>query len=168
VATTRQLTKMYIEKHNAKRTSTESTPMSFKSKLPASTLGLLLDTNQKGTHNEEVIGHSDQDYEGNPDMLTTTGNTRHTVHHPAPIDWPDRVSAQHMRDSDLRKFNTSMIPDQGVVFIDQFPWDMRAASSGLNREKEGQEVSPLTPPPKDYRLSVVVQSPRLWMIHPTC
>jgi len=121
----------------------------------------------EGKCDEEVIAHSDQDYKGNPDILTTTGNMRCTVHPPTPIDWPDRVSAQHMRDSDLRKFNTSMIPDQGVVFVDRFPWDTRAASSGLNREKEGQEGSPLTPPPKDYRPSVVVQSPRSRMMHPT-
>ena len=168
VATARQLAKMYIKKRNAKRTSTESTPMSFKSELPASALGLLLDTDQKGkARDEEVIAHSNQDYEGNPDISTTTGNTRRTVHPPAPIDWPDRVSAQRMRDSDLWKFNTSTIPDQGVVFVDRFPWDTRAASSGLNREKEGQEGSPPTPPPKDYRPSVVVQSPRSRMMHPT-
>jgi len=40
--------------------------MSFKSELPASALRLLLDTDQKGkAHDEEVIDHSDQDYEGN-------------------------------------------------------------------------------------------------------
>ena len=62
----RQLAKMYIKKCNTKRTSTESTPMSFKSELPASALRLLLDTDQKGkAHDEEVIDHSDQDYEGN-------------------------------------------------------------------------------------------------------
>ena len=164
----RQLAKMYVEKRNTKRTSTKSTPMSFKSELPASALGLLLDTDQKGkAHDNEVIDHSDQDYEGNPDMSTTTGNTRRTVHPPAPTNWPDRVSAQCIRDSDLWKFNTSTILDQGVVFIDRFPWDTRAASSGLNREKEEQEGSPPAPPSKDYQPSVVVQSPRSQMIHPT-
>jgi len=167
VAMARQLAKMYIEKCNAK-TSAESTHMSFKSELPASALGLLLDTDQKGkAHDEEVIDHSDQKYEENPDMSTTTGNMRRTVHPPASINWPDRVSTQCMRDSDLWKFNTSMILDQGMVFIDQFPWDTRATSSGLNREKEGQEGSTPTSPPKDYQPSVIVQSPRSQMIHPT-
>jgi len=172
VATAARLAKTYVKNREAKVSSEASTPMSFKSdhlELPPSTLGLFLDTEGTGAaHTEEVTDLNREDGETH-DPSTSTEDTRCTVHPPAPQDWPDRVSAQRARNEDIRKHQRSSIPDQGVVFVDRFPWDSWAASSGQVKEEDETSPGGIPPPlpPKD-RPSVVIQSPKSRMINPTC
>src|SRR6266571_1430478 len=164
VAMAVRLAKTYVKNHKAKATSEASMPMSFKSnhlELPPSALGLFLDSEKTGTtHDEEVNDHNKGDRE-TQDASTSTEGTRRTVHPPAPQDWPERVSAQRARNEDIRRHQRSSIPDQGVVFVDRFPWDSWAASSGQVKQEDKTSPGGVPPPlpPKD-RPSVMIQSPK--------
>ena len=171
VATAAQLAKTYVKNHEAKATSEASTPMSFKSdhlELPPLALGLFMNTEGTGaTQVEEVIDCNEEDKE-TQDPSTSTGDTRHTIHPLAPHDWPDRVSVQCTQNEDIRKHQQSTIPNQGVVFVDQFPWDSWAATGGQVKQEDKTSPGGIPPPlPPEDQPSIMIQSPKSRTALPT-
>lgn len=91
---------------------------------------------ERGRSNIEIMVSS-----GPTDSTSQESGTRPPFNRPPPTEWGRRVESQRERNEALERGEETDIPDQGVTFIDGYPYDYRLLREEVNVKQESTRPS---------------------------